>query len=735
VLELRVEPLGRRAARALLESVLTAPLEDRVLERIVAETQGNPLALIELPQGLTPAQLAGGFGLPAAVALSTSLEESFTRRLARIPYATRRLLLLAAADPTGDPSLVWRAAGRLGIPQTALQRAESEDLLALTPLIAFRHPLIRSAVYGAAGPSERREVHGALADATDPHSDPDRRAWHRAHAAAAPDEAVADELERSAARAQARGGLAAAAAFLERAVALTPDASRRAQRALAAAQTKFRAGGLDDALGLLEIAESGAADDEALLAQAHLLRAQLAFASRRGSDAPPLLLRAARELEAIDPNLARDTYLDALSAARFAGPLAGEANLAAISRAALAGPSLPESPLPSDLLLQGLAVQITQGNAAGALLLKAALSAFERASASPAEDVRSMSLAFWAAGDLWDDGAWRRLTTRALERAREQGALTAIPLALSMLSYIHAISGELVAAEALLDEIRAASEATGTPTQLHAALWIAALRGRETETHELIRTMRDEAAIREEGYAVFVIEHVTAVLHNGFGRYGEARDALRRQAVDASYRDGSPRPMAELIEAAVRTGELELARLALGRLVETTSSTGTNWAAGIEARSRALLSEGKAAESLYREAIDLLGRTTIGLQVARSHLVYGEWLHVQRRSRDARDQLRMAYELLSGYGAGAFAGRALLALQSAGGSAGRPSMDALDPLTSQEAQIARLAAEGHTNREIGARLFISASTVEYHLGKVFRKLDVKSRVQLSQRLS
>jgi DNA-binding CsgD family transcriptional regulator len=735
LLELHVEPLGRRAARALLESVLPAPLHDRVLERIVAETHGNPLALIELPQGLTPAQLAGGFGLPPAVALSASLEESFTRRLARLPYATRRLLLLAAADPTGDPALVWRAASRLRIPETAVQRAESEDLLALTPFVVFRHPLVRSAVYGAARQSERREVHRALADATDPHSDPDRRAWHRAHAAAAPDEAVADELEQSAARAQARGGLAAAAAFLERAVALTPDASRRAQRALAAAQTKFHAGGLDDALGLLEIAESGAGDDEALLARAHLLRAQLAFAARRGSDAPPLLLRAARELERIDPSLARDTYLDALSAARFAGPLAGEADQAEISRAALASPSLPESPRPSDLLLQGLAVQFTQGNAAGAPLLKDALSAFEHASALPAEDVRSVSLAFWAAGDLWDDGAWRRLTTRALERAREQGALTAIPLALSMLSYIHATSGELAAAEALLDEIRAASEATGTPAQLHAALWIAALRGREADTRELIRTVRDEAAIRGEGYAVFVIEHVTAVLHNGFGRYGEALDALRRQAVDASHRDNSPRPMAELIEAAVRAGEPELARLALGRLAETTGATGTHWALGIEARSRALLSEGEEAESLYREAIDLLGRTSIGLQVARSHLVYGEWLQDQRRSRDARDQLRTAYELLSGYGVAAFAERARLALQSAGGSAGRPRRDAPDPLTAQEAQIARLAAEGHTNREIGARLFISASTVEYHLGKVFRKLDVKSRLQLSQRLS
>jgi DNA-binding CsgD family transcriptional regulator len=732
--ELHVQPLGRRDSRALLESVLPAPVDDRVLQRIVAETRGNPLALLEVPRGLTPAQLAGGFGFPAAMPLSASIEQGYARQLSTLSDDARRLLLVAAADPVGDPALVWRAAERLGIPEAAAQTVESEDLLALSPRVVFRHPLVRSAIYGAAGLNEQRKVHQALAAATDPEVDPDRRAWHRARAASAPDEEVAGELERSAARAQGRGGFAAAAEFLVRAVALTPGPSRRAQRALAAAQSKFQAGALDETVGLLAIAESGTAVDEHLRAHVRLLRAQITFASTRGSHAPALLLNAARELERIDPRLARATYLEALSAARFAGPLAGDADLVKVGQAALAGAPLPPVPRPSDLLLHGLAVQVTKGYAAGAPPLKVALRAFDRETALAPEEARWLSLALWAAADLWDDGTWRRLATRELERARKLGALTAIPLVLSMLSYIHATSGELAAAEALLDEIRAASDATGTPAQPYQGMWIAALRGRQTDTRDRIQAARDEAASRAEGYATFVTEHVTAVLYNSLGQYSDAVAALRRQAVDPSHRDSSPRPMAELIEAAVRAGEPELAQLAFGQLAETTSAAGTDWALGIEARSRALLIDGEAAESLYREAIDRLGRTSIRLQLARAHLLYGEWLRRERRRLDAREQLRTAHELFREFGAEAFAERARVELEATGEYARKRTVDTLDQLTPREAQIARLAAQGETNREIAARLFISPSTVEYHLGKAFRKLDIKSRTQLAQRL-
>src|SRR6478672_9359263 len=349
--ELRVEPLGHRDARSLLESILPAPLDERVLDRIVDETGGNPLALLELPRGLTPTQLAGGFGLPANVPLSASIEESFTRRLAALPYESRRFLLVAAADPVGDPASIGRAAEILGIPGATAGVVESEGLLVFGPRVVFRHPLIRSAAYRAAGVKERREVHRALAEATDPDIDPDRRAWHLALAAAAPDEGVAAELERSAARVQGRGGFAAAGVFLERAAALTPDPARRAERALAAAQTNFQAGALDDARDLLSAAEAGILTDLER-ARAELLRAQITFVATHGSDAPPLLLEAARRLGPLDPPLARETYLDAFSAALFAGRLARPGGGALdIAQGARTAPAAGREPRVRDLLL------------------------------------------------------------------------------------------------------------------------------------------------------------------------------------------------------------------------------------------------------------------------------------------------------------------------------------------------------------------------------------------------
>ena len=548
--------------------------------------------------------------------------------------ATRRS---CGGPPRGTPSEL-----------RVLEPAESAGLIDVDSRVRFRHPLVRSALYRAAAPRERRLVHRALAEATDAQVDPDRRAWHLAAATAGPDELVASELERAADRAQARGGLAAAAAFQERAVGLTPI--RRSARDVPSPRCrKYEAGALEDSLALLDIAAAGThragrARESRPPAGADRLRVQTR--QRR----PLLLLEAARELERIDPKLARATYLDALTAARFAGPLAAGADLVKVSEAALAGSPLPQSPGPSDLLLQGLAVQITRGYTPGAPLLKAAMGAFEREPALPSGEGRWLPLILWTAADLWDDDTWRRLTTQGVERARALGALTAIPFALSMLSYIHATSGDLAAAEQLLDEIRAASEATSTPAQPYLPLWIAAVRGREAETRDLVQTTSEEAATRGEGFATFVIEHVTAVLYNGLGRYGEAVSALRRQAIDPSYRDSSPRPMAELIEAAVRSGERDLARLALDRVEETTSAAGTNWALGIQARSRALLSDGEAADGLYREAIERLSRTSIRVQLARAHLLYGEWLRRERRRRDAREHLRTALEMFATMG-------------------------------------------------------------------------------------
>ncbi len=730
--QLRVEPLGRRDARELLESVLVARLDESVLERIIAETGGNPLALLELPRGLTPAQLAGGFGLPAALPLSTGIEQSFRRRLARLPRNTRRLLLLAAAEPVGDIALLWRAAQQLGIPETAAQAVESEGLLMLDGAVVFRHPLVRSAVYGAAEASERREAHRALADATDPQIDPDRRAWHRAQAASVPDEEVASELERSAARAQARGGFAAAAAFLERAATLTPEPVRRAQRALVAAQTKFRAGALDDALALLASTDV-AALDELDRARVGLLRAQIAFVATRGSDAPPLLLEAARRLATLDPTLARETYLDALSAAMFAGRFAGRGGSALeVAQAARAAPP-PRAPRGSDLLLDALATLFSDTYGSAVPILRRAQAAFGT-DESAIEQLRWLWLATIASVQLWDDAGWEMLSERHVRLARRTGALADLPLALSHRVSWHLFAGEMSAAASLVEETQAATEATGSNLFPYGAVVLAALRGREADATYLIDTSRAEVTRRGEGIGISVLDWAEAVLYNGLGRYEEARSAALRVAEQTQDLTPSNWVMAEVIEAAVRAGTPELAANTHRRLVDRTRVSGTDWALGLAARSEALLVEDQRAEELYVYAIERLGRTRIRADLARAHLLYGEWLRRQRRRLDARRQLRTAHDLFSDFGMEAFAERARVELEATGEHARKRTVETRGDLTPQEAQIARLARDGLSNAEIGARLFISNHTVEYHLRKVFAKLGINSRTKLARAL-
>jgi DNA-binding CsgD family transcriptional regulator len=731
--ELHVGPLGHRDAHALLESALPARLDAQVLERIVVETHGNPLALLELPRGLTPTQLAGGFGLPAALPLSARIEESFTRRLARLPVDARRLLLVAAADPVGDLALVWRAAQRLGIPESAAQAVESDGLVAFGSGVAFRHPLVRSAVYRAVGAEERSEVHRALAEATDPAIDPDRRAWHRAQATAMPDEEVAAELERSAARARARGGFAAAA-FLERAAALTPEPSRRAQRALAAAHTKFQAGALDDALDLLATAETGVLSDLEL-ARVDLLRAQITFVATHGSDAPPLLLEAARRLSPLDPDLARETYLDALSAALFAGRLAGPGGSALeIAQAARTAPAPVHAPRGPDLLLDALTTLLSESYEAAVPILRQAERAFG-SDRSSTELMRWIWLATIASVQLWDDAGWEALSERHIRIARKTGALGDLPLALTQRIYLHLLTGELMAAASLVEEIQQATDTTGSDLAPYGAVGLAALRGREAEAAYLIDRTRTEVAGRGEGIGLSVLDWAAAVLYNGLGRYEEACSAALRVATRPHDLNPSMWVMAEVIEATVRAGTPEVGADTYRRLLAVTRASGTDWALGVSARSEGLLAKGLRAEDLYVEATDRLGRTRIAVDLARAHLLYGEWLRRQRRRLDARKELRVAHELFSDFGMEAFAERARVELQATGERARKRTVDTRDQLTPQEAQIARLVAQGHTNREIAAQLFISPSTVEYHLRKAFRKLDVKTRTQLAHRLS
>jgi DNA-binding CsgD family transcriptional regulator len=729
--ELVVGALREEDARALLDSVLTGPLNERVRDQIVAETGGNPLAILELPRGLTPVELAGGFGLPGALPLPASIEESFRRRVDAQPAETRRLLQLAAADPTGDPVLVWRAAGLLGIGAAAARPTTQAGLAEFGTGVRFRHPLARSAAYRSASAQERQEVHRALAEATDPQADPDRRAWHRAQAAEGPDDDVASELERSAERAQARGGLAAAAAFLERAAILTPDPAARAGRALAAAQANVQAGAFGAALDLLARAEAGPLS-EFQRALADLVRAQLAlFGASPGSDASPLLLKAAKRLEPIDVGLARATYLDALVAADFASRLASPGgSLPEVARAAAAAPPPPHPPRAPDLLLDGLAAAFHQGYAAGVPILRRALQAF--GSDVPADpELRWLSMAVGAAFHLWDDESFDVLSDRYVQRAREVGALSELPLALFARLYALLFAGELTVAAAAAHEMRVVLEATGASLAPYGALGLAAFRGREAEASTLIEATLRDAPQRGEGLAVSAAEWASAVLNNGLGRYQDALAAARRASESPAELGFSNWAVVELIEAAARTGMTETAADACRRLAEMTSASGTDWGLGIEARSRALISEGEEAEHLYREAIARLGRTRVRAELARAHLLYGEWLRRGRRRGEAREQLRAAHGMLEKMGMAGFAARALRELRATGDTVRTRAVAAGDgELTAQEAQIARLACDGLSNPEIGTRLFLSPRTVQYHLGKVFTKLDITSRRQL-----
>jgi DNA-binding CsgD family transcriptional regulator/tetratricopeptide (TPR) repeat protein len=732
--ELIVDGLSDGDARALLASVIRWPLDERVRDQIVAEARGNPLALSELPRGMTPAEMAGGFGLAGAQALSGRLEDSFRRRLAALPPRTQRLLLVAAAEPVGEPLLVWRAADQLGIGVEAAEAAEFEGLVEFGARVIFRHPLVRSAIYRSASPEERRIVHGALAEATDPDVDPDRRAWHRAQAAPAPDEDVASELERSAGRAQARGGLAAAAAFLERSVALTPEAAPRAERVLTAARAHAQAGAFDAALGLLAAADAEPLD-ELQRARADLLRGQIAMASSRGRDAPPLLLRAARRLESLDAGLARETYLEALFAAVYAGRFAVGGGLREVAERVRSGPPAPEPPGANDLLLDGLALLITEGRVAAAPTLKRALSAFGTVGVSSEEGARWLWLAGTATQVLWDDESWDALSARHVQFARDAGALGVLPMALSQRAGIHEFEGEFVAAASVIEEARQIAEAIGRELPPYAPVTLAAFRGLELQTCELIETSTRDLIRRGEGVALTFVQWAAAVLYNGLGRYEDALAAAQRAGEDPDELFFSLWAAVELIEAAARSGVPEQAAGALERLSDSTRASGSDWALGTEARARALLSDGEAAERLYLEAIDRLARTRIRVALARAHLVYGEWLRCERRRKQARVQLRTAHEMFVAMGAQGFAERARRELAATGETVRSRTAETRDELTAQEAQIARLAGDGRTSPEIGAQLFLSPRTVDWHLRKVFAKLGINSRRQLAAALS
>jgi DNA-binding CsgD family transcriptional regulator len=730
--ELEVSGLRDGDARALLDSAVRFRLDERVRDQIVAETRGNPLALLELPRGMTAAQLAGGFGVVDTHAVAGRIEESYIQRLDTLPEEARLLLLVAAAEPIGDPLLLLRASERLGISISDADAA-TDGLVAIGERVTFRHPLVRSAVYRSASTPDRRAAHLALAEATDRDVDPDRRAWHRAAGAAGPDEDVALEMELSAGRAQARGGLAAAAAFLQRAVALTGDPARRVDRALAAADASLGAGLFDAARGLLATAEVGPLD-ELQRARLDLVRAEAAYSESRGSAAPALLLRAAKTLAPLDLQLARETYLDAWSSALFAGQLASPAGLHEVSREAQAAARPEGDPRSSDLLLEGLSLAFTHDRSAAAPVLERAATRFAGSDVSTHEVLRWGWLATAAAVMVWGFDTCRAVATRGVQRARDAGALSVLAVSVNVAAQTAVLGGDFGQAALLVAEAESVTEATAAQVAPYGALVLAGFQGREAGASKLIDTTIERYTAGGQGTAVQYARWARAVLLNGLGRYEEALAAGQEASDDTPELFVSAWAAIEVVESAARCDEPEVANAALERVVAATAVAPSSWSAGIAARCRALLSEGEAAEGLYREAIEQLGQTALQPELGRAHLLYGEWLRREARRKDAREQLRTAHGLFVTVGMEAFAERARRELVATGEKVRKRAVETRDDLTAQELQIARLARDGLSNPEIGARLFLSPRTVEWHLRKVFSKLGIHSRHELAEAL-
>ena len=728
---LPITGLGDNDARALLFENLPGPIDASVCEQLLVECHGNPLALLELPRTWDAKDLAGGFGLPTRQSIVTRIEQSYTKRLDLLPEETRLLVLAAAAEPLGDPLLLHRAAEILDLGSAAYGPAVDAGLLDWSGGVEFAHPLVRSAVYRSATAEDRYRVHRALAEATDAERDPDRRAWHRACGTPSPDEDVAAELERSASRAQARGGVAASAAFLERATRLSPDFEARARRGLRAAEAKHLAGSPEAASALLASAIEGPLDerDNALTQR---LKGQIALGLWRGREAVPLLLDAAEKLESVEPALARETYLEALRAATVSGRFAPEM-LRRAAEGARRAPSSNGEPRAADLLLEGLGIRFTDGYAASADVLKRALNSFLQEDNPGEQAARWPGFARRVAVDLFDDEASHALATRSVELLREKGAVGIIALALDFLATTHLVEGQFNVAERVLNESDGITEATGEVRIGFGRMTLAGLRGDEAELSKLGARSEPEAIERGEGAVLTFGEHARAVLYNGLGRYDSALSA----AASAAERDElavSARSLPELVEAAMRCGQTEVAVEALERLGERTQAAGTEWALGLEVRCRALVAEDAGAPERYLEAIDRLGRCRILPDLARAHLLYGEWLRRANRRVDARDQLRTSYGLLSQIGMEAFAERARRELAATGENVRKRRAVARDDLTAQEMQIAELARDGHSNLEIAGQLFLSSRTVEWHLRKVFAKLGISSRRELEKAL-
>jgi DNA-binding CsgD family transcriptional regulator len=725
-----VQGLTEPDARDLLASVVPGRLDPRVRDRIIAETHGNPLALLELPHGLSPDQLAGGFGLPDPEGLSSRIEEGFLRRARTFPAATQRVLLLVAADPVGDVPVLRRAARTLGLSlDQDAGPAEADGLISIGGQVRFRHPLVRSAIYRKASPGDRRAAHGALARAVETDQDRDRRAWHLAHGTTFPNDEVAAELERSADRANSRGGPAAAAAFLWLAASLTSDPVRRARLTIASAGSKYDAGALRQASALLDGLDAAGLGD-ADRAHLDLLRARILFTAGGSGETVVLMAAAARRLEAVSPDLARATYLHAFSAGTFLGRDVTAGQWLDLGQAASDAPPPSSPPGARDMLLEGLALQLTVGYAPALGHLRRALHELVADAGQTGNLIEVLWLASCMAIVVWDDNSWNALSERFVSEGRRTGAIVHLLAAVQMRAIECVLAGDFAEAASRVEEKNLLSSVIG-PTHGgdSGAAFLAAWQG-----HEIGSTADSSspAPSRIWGFEADVSSYATSVLCNALGRYESAMKAARAFLDDANGRWAPALP--ELVEAAMRCDQPDLARRAVDQLAATTAPSGTDWAAGLECLCRALIAGDDGAEPLFARSLDHLGRTRMATSFARARLLYGEWLRRQGRRIDAREQLRGARDMFAAMGAEAFAARAGRELAATGERVRKPAASPAVQLTAQETQIVRLAMDGESNSEIAAQLFISPRTVEYHLHKIFTKLGITSRNQLSRAL-
>src|SRR5262245_18763446 len=725
---LTLEGLSEKDARALLTAAVPGKLDPQVRDRIIAETRGNPLRLLELPWELSPGERAGGFAAPRPSPASAPLEEHYKRRIEALPGPARQLMLVAAADATGDATLVWRAAQLLGVGRSAAEATDSAQLLEIGARTRFRHPLVRSAAYAAGTVQDRRTVHAALAEATDARADSARRVWHLACATEGPDEEVASQLEQAAVAAQARAGSAAAAALLQRCVELTAEPKRRAERALAAAQTHLYAGAFDAALASLAEARAVATDD-VQRARAEHLKGQVFYRLNPGPDAPAVLLEAARTLETLDSRLARQTYLDAWMTSFAVGARAQPGStLPEVSEAILSAPPATDGAPPSDLFVDGLALAVRDGVAAAPPMLQKAIAVFVSDEVSDEDVLEWGHIAQTACCIAWDSQSWDVLSTKAVAAARVSGALAPLSIAPAGRGCYAVWCVDVEAAIAIIAEFAAINEATGIGWFAATELLHAAYQGRP---ESLIRMAADVARFTEHGLGLGALfaTYTQAILCNGLGRYADALKFAEHAAFEMEIPDGTAWSLPEVIEAAVRDRRPEVAQRAMEQLPKYMLQE-SDWASGIEARSRALVTDGEEVERWYVEALQRLGRTPFRTELGRAHLLYGEWLRREGRRVDAREQLNCAYDMFSAIGAVGFTERTRWELLATGEKVRKRDPSTRNDLTAQEEHIARLARDGRTNAEIGAELFLSGRTVEWHLRKVFQKLGVSSRKDL-----